>query len=756
MDTKDIRKGVIARATYEPGDVIGDRYRVHKVLGHGAFGIVYLVRSVEDDTIYALKTILAEHIFEEAVTGLFEKEALIWVRLGWSPFIVQAHRVQYLDGRLFVAMEYVPPDEVGLVSVYDHIAYHGNSIGDQRSGLWSIQFCHGMEHACAHGVTAHRDIKPMNLLVDQAAILKVSDFGLVASMDASTAPLKAVGSAGHGQTILRTDGKRTCGTPGFIAPEVLRGEGAGLRSDIFSFGVTLWQLASGSTQLPYSAQYKGDVGAFTRELYEQQMRGRITSISSIYWPIIRKCLEADPWRRFASYAELRESIKSVMKSVNLGVVDWMVNKDRKSVPEIVNRGASLRALGLLEDALRCYDEALVLEPRNAAALVNKGNVLSEMNRVREAIDAFDAALRIDPKYEGAWINRAITMQGDEQYERSIRSLDTLLRLNPQHVLALRRKALAYRMCGRGAEAGPLYEEALRLRPADADIWTSRGEMFSELAQAEKALSCYDKAIALRPERRLPRINRARQLVVAGRSAEGVKAFSELATAFAGEPAALNEIAIGMCAVNLQDRAIPLFEAALRLRPPEAAVFLCNIGNALLEMNREMEALGWYERSIKANPKYVSAYIQGAKAHHRVGNLKECVDWYGRALRVDARNIEGWFGRGSALLEMGEHRSAIECFDKALAVQPTHKQVLYNKGVALLKTERPEEALACLTKAVQVDSRYAGAWYVKAYLEKALDQKDAAIASCRAYLSVAATQPDTQRANVSAWLAELSR
>ena len=106
--------------------------------------------------------------------------------------------------------------------------------------------------------------------------------------------------------------------------------------------------------------------------------------------------------------------------------------------------------------------------------------------------------------------------------------------------------------------------------------------------------------------------------------------------------------------------------------------------------------------------------------------------------------------------MGEHRSAIECFDKALAVQPTHKQVLYNKGVALLKTERPEEALACLTKAVQVDSRYAGAWYVKAYLEKALDQKDAAIASCRAYLSVAATQPDTQRANVSAWLAELSR
>jgi tetratricopeptide (TPR) repeat protein len=303
---------------------------------------------------------------------------------------------------------------------------------------------------------------------------------------------------------------------------------------------------------------------------------------------------------------------------------------------------------------------------------------------------------------------------------------------------------------------PLYREALSLRPEDADIWTSQGEMFSELGRAEEALACYDKAIELRPDRRLPRINKARQLVVAGRKAEGVKEFSELVSAFAGEPVALNEIAVGLCAVNLQERAIPLFQEALRLRPAEAAIFLCNIGNALLEMDREMESLGWYEHAIKADPKYISAYMQSAKAHHRVGNLKECVDWYAKALEIDTRNAECWFGRGSTFLEMGEHRPAIECFDNALKVQPSHKQVLYNKGVALLGMERPEEALACFTKAVQVDSRYAGAWYVKAHVEKSMGKKDAAIASCRAYLGLKTGQVETQRANVAAWLAELSR
>jgi len=144
-----------------------------------------LVTSIEDDTVFALKTFRDKFIFEEEVKRQFEKEALIWVRLGWHPFIVQAHHVQYLDGRMFVAMDHVPGDENDLVSVYDHIVYHGTGISDHTIGTWTIQFCNGMEHAQSRGVKAHRDIKPMNLLVGIGGFLMISDFGLVASLDVS-------------------------------------------------------------------------------------------------------------------------------------------------------------------------------------------------------------------------------------------------------------------------------------------------------------------------------------------------------------------------------------------------------------------------------------------------------------------------------------------------------------------------------------------------------------------------------------------
>jgi hypothetical protein len=65
-------------------------------------------------------------------------------------------------------------------------------------------------------------------------------------------------------------------------------------------------------------------------------------------------------------------------------------------------------------------------------------------------------------------------------------------------------------------------------------------------------------------------------------------------------------------------------------------------------------------------------------------------------------------------------------------------------------------LACLTKSLQVDSRYTGAWYIKAYLEKAMGDKDAAIASCGAYLGLKAGKTESQRGNVVAWLDELSQ
>jgi len=174
-----IRQAFIDRSAYKEGDVVGRQYRVRRVLGQGGYGVVYQVTHLSSNTIMALKTYLAEFMFEEAVKKQFEYEARAWVNLGSHPFIVQAHHVLWFDRRLFVAMDFVPGDENGLVTLRDYIKYHGRNVGDRRIGLWTIEFCHAMEHVQSRGIAAHRDIKPTNLMVDRE-FLKVSDFGLAA------------------------------------------------------------------------------------------------------------------------------------------------------------------------------------------------------------------------------------------------------------------------------------------------------------------------------------------------------------------------------------------------------------------------------------------------------------------------------------------------------------------------------------------------------------------------------------------------
>jgi serine/threonine protein kinase len=279
IDTSErIRRVLSDQSAYSEGTVIARRYRVHRVLGRGGFGIVYLVTSLFDGAVFALKTYRDEFLFDENVQRSFEREALVWIGIGQHLFIVQAHHVVRSDNRMFVAMDFIAPDENGLVTLRDHIAHYGALLNPSMIGVWTIQFCHGMEHATTRGVNAHRDIKPINLLIDEGAFLKISDFGLVASLDKSAKLLDPDLRDIFGLSLFRPGKRSLCGTPGYMAPEIWDGHPAGVASDVYSFGVTCWQMAAGTTALPYSVPSGGNTEQFARDLYAQHDRAAILAV----------------------------------------------------------------------------------------------------------------------------------------------------------------------------------------------------------------------------------------------------------------------------------------------------------------------------------------------------------------------------------------------------------------------------------------------------------------------------------------------
>jgi serine/threonine protein kinase len=297
---------------YRKGDVIDGRYEVHGTLGKGGFGVVYLAFDRQTKGVWALKTFRDELLADAAAREVFKKEALLWVSLDEHPFVLAARWVTEVSGRLFVLMDYVAPDAYGQVSLADHLARAGGPLDTGQTLKWAVQFCLGMEHAQTHGITCHRDIKPANLLITQEGTLKISDFGLAKAAEAawvaagleSGTPVWRRDVENIGFSFLESEGKVRCGTPGYMPPEVYRGEGADIRSDIDSFGLVLWQMATGSPVQPFVVPYRGDLEGCLRHIYEQQMTGRVPHVDGFLGPVIERCLCPKAAERYGSFGKL--------------------------------------------------------------------------------------------------------------------------------------------------------------------------------------------------------------------------------------------------------------------------------------------------------------------------------------------------------------------------------------------------------------------------------------------------------------------
>jgi serine/threonine protein kinase len=594
---------VIPNPAYEKGEVIGGRYIVLGVLGKGGFGVVYHVRDKDDGRELALKTFRDEYIFHPKIRLLFHKEALAWITIGRHPFVLHAEAVHEFDKRLFVAMEYIRPDENGLVSLHDHIAFHGRNFSNRLIGTWVTEFCHGITHAYEKGLKAHRDIKPQNILVNDKTFVKISDFGLAASIenvDLPPAQLRSLDlSAFHVQ------GKTMCGTLGYIAPEIYAEGTASVSSDIYAFGAVLWQLCAGSTRPPFWEILNRSPDA--RAIFTVLKSSPVPLVQSSFWEVIHRCLSADPAQRYKNFDEVKDAIKAVIRRSGDAPLDFIVNT-APSFTDWVNQGASLRALGRFEEALASYEAAIKLQPASATVWVNKANVLSSMKRRSDALAAYDRAILLDPEYQPAWFNKGLELQQSGDHLEAVACFERTLELNPRHGAALRRKGQSLVVGRQFQEAKACYEEALKTDPADDIACTYLGELFSLVESTSEALVWYDRAIKTNPKRSSAWTGKAEVLIELSRYDDAIDCLDAALMLDAEDAASLNMKAIALCRCGRQRDAISIFDRLL-LGLTRLDVVWTNKGNALAELRQWHEALNCYEHAIRANPNYAPAREQ---------------------------------------------------------------------------------------------------------------------------------------------------
>ena len=251
-------------------DSIMQRYESIEFLGRGGMGVVYRARDRELGELVALKMLDPAYARNEQMIERFRNE----IRLGREiahKNVCRTYGLERFDGTIFIEMEYV--DGQTLRTTLDRIK--GVSV---PQGLnWAEEICDAL--AAAHNKNViHRDLKPENIMIDREGHIKVMDFGIARSIDSSEL----------------TSGTNI-GTPGYMSPEQVMGGAVGPSTDIYSLGVVLYELFTGSRR-SQSAIPPGKVNPY--------LPGQIDRT-------IRKCLEENPKDRFQSADEVSINLAGV-------------------------------------------------------------------------------------------------------------------------------------------------------------------------------------------------------------------------------------------------------------------------------------------------------------------------------------------------------------------------------------------------------------------------------------------------------------
>ncbi len=274
----------------QAGDILAGKYRVERVLGAGGMGVVVAAMHLQLDRRVALKFMLPDALGDGAALERFQREARAAARLK-SEHVARILDVGLLDtGSPYMVMEYLEGSDLAAI-LRDDGPLEVRLLAD-----YITQALDALAEAHAVGIV-HRDLKPSNFFVtrraDGSAWVKVLDFGI------------SKASPAMGDVSL-TETRAIVGSPPYMAPEQLRSSKVvERRTDIWSLGVTLYQLVSG--RLPFTAE---TYSALVIQVVMDEAAPLVPPqpIPPAFEAIMWRCLEKDPALRFQNVAQLAEAL----------------------------------------------------------------------------------------------------------------------------------------------------------------------------------------------------------------------------------------------------------------------------------------------------------------------------------------------------------------------------------------------------------------------------------------------------------------
>lgn len=702
-------------------------YKILERIGGGGMGVVYKAEDSRLGRKVALKFLPEETAADSDALERFRREARAASALN-HPGICTIFDIGEHAGQPFIVMELLEGE-----TLKARIARA--PMGQEEAVDAACQIGDALEAAHRRGVI-HRDIKPANLFLTPEGRVKLLDFGLAKLGRKKVG--EAVGASAV-ETVARTIDElltspgTALGTIAYMSPEQARGEEVDVRSDIFSFGVVLYEMVTGQRAFPGSTSAVIFDAILNRQ--PPPLQAVNAALSAELGRIVQRAMEKDPATRYQTAAEMRGDLDRLRKELESGRATGVTQPSSRTGAATPAAAKSVAVLyfenlsgaredeffrdGMTEDIitelskirrLHVFQRATVLPYRGQpvtsvevgrqlkADYVLAGSLRRAGNRLRITAQLVDA--RTDFPLWAERYDRELQDIFEVQDEIARKIAEALrLALTPQEERALARKP---------TENPQAYDFFLRARGY------SRRQTRVDL---EIAVDLYDQAIVLDPKFALAYAGLANacanfyfwherdpQLI-----AKGIDA-CERALALDPQLAeALSARAMLFDAEGKFEESVRYARRALALKPDCDGAYIA-LGRSLYRSDRLEEAADAAERAIETSGDDYNVYIPFIMVLERLGRHEQAKRFQTRNLQAiedQIRNVpedaRAWILKAGNLARLGEFDKAIPALQRATTLRPRDGIVLYNAACTYGTMGRKEEALTLLKRLGEVSS-----------------------------------------------------